>query len=109
MPSSDSHTQFAAVMEPQPDGGFTVTFPDLPEVVTQGDSREEAIANAAEALTLALQLRIEDGKPLPVASKVPGGTWIVPRVAVLAAPLIRRVCEDQGIDRAKAIASEIKE
>ena len=35
---------------PQPEGGFTVLVPALPEVVTEGDTREEALANAKEAI-----------------------------------------------------------
>ncbi len=32
---------------PQPEGGFTVTFPDVPEAITQGESEAEAAAMAA--------------------------------------------------------------
>ena len=35
---------------PQPEGGFTVTSPALPGLVTEGDSLEEALANAHDAL-----------------------------------------------------------
>jgi antitoxin HicB len=37
-------------MEPQPEGGFTVTFPDAPEAVTEGDTAAEAQARAKAAL-----------------------------------------------------------
>jgi antitoxin HicB len=39
------------------DGGFVVTFPDIPEAITQGETREEALAMAQEALEAALEGR----------------------------------------------------
>jgi len=38
-------------------GGFVVTFPDVPEAVTQGDTVGEAMAMASEALELALTIQ----------------------------------------------------
>jgi antitoxin HicB len=46
---------FDARLEPDPEGGFVVTFPDVPEAITAGETREEALANATEALGLALR------------------------------------------------------
>lgn len=40
---------FSVVLEPQEGGGFTVLVPTLPEVVTEGDTEQEALANAGEA------------------------------------------------------------
>ena len=44
------HFSFSVVLEPQEDGGFTVLVPALPEVVTEGDTEEEALADAQEAI-----------------------------------------------------------
>jgi len=38
---------------PQPEGGFTVTLPDIPEAITQGETEEEAAAMAEDALVTA--------------------------------------------------------
>jgi antitoxin HicB len=38
------------ILTPQPEGGYTDTSPLLPELVTEGDSVEEALANARDAL-----------------------------------------------------------
>ncbi|MEI7989724.1 MAG: type II toxin-antitoxin system HicB family antitoxin [Chloroflexota bacterium] len=38
------------VLEPQIEGGFIVTCPFLPELITEGDTAQEAIFNANEAL-----------------------------------------------------------
>ena len=55
------------VFEPQPDGGFTVTSPLLPGLVTEGDSFEEALENVRDALdwTLAFTLRLKAPRSRP--------------------------------------------
>jgi antitoxin HicB len=57
---------FSVVLEPQQGGGFTVLVPALPEVVTEGDSEAEALANAAEAIRVVLDYRRDRGLPIPV-------------------------------------------
>ncbi len=53
------------VLEPQPEGGYTVTCPYLPELTTEGDTQDEAVANAYDALAAVLELYAEAGRPLP--------------------------------------------
>jgi predicted RNase H-like HicB family nuclease len=50
---------------PEPEGGFTVTCPKLPPVVTYGETLEAAQANAREAIELCLEVMREDGQPIP--------------------------------------------
>jgi antitoxin HicB len=50
---------------PEPEGGFTVTCPKLPPVVTYGETLKEAQANAREAIELCLEVMREDGQPIP--------------------------------------------
>ncbi len=57
--------RFSIILEPQEDGGFTVLVPALPEVVTEGDSEEEALANAQEAIRAIIAFRREYGMPIP--------------------------------------------
>jgi antitoxin HicB len=52
-------------LQPQPEGGFTVTFPDVPEAITQGDTGEEAAARAEDALVTALSFYTDHAEPLP--------------------------------------------
>ena len=59
-----SHS-FSVVLEPQEGGGFTVLVPALPEVVTEGDSEAEALANAEEAIRAVLDYRRENGLAIP--------------------------------------------
>ena len=40
---------FTVILEPQAEGGFTVSVPALPEVVTEGENEAEAMAMAEEA------------------------------------------------------------
>lgn len=53
------------VLSPQPEGGYTVTSPVLPELVTEGDSLEDALRNVQDALEAALETYEDLGKPLP--------------------------------------------
>ena len=56
---------FSVVLEPQDGGGFTVLVPALPEVVTEGDTEHEALANAEEAIRAILAYRRENGIAIP--------------------------------------------
>jgi len=52
------------------DGGFIVTFPDIPEAITQGETREEALVMAKEALELALEFYFDDKRAVPEPSRL---------------------------------------
>lgn len=53
------------IFAPPPEGGFTVTSPVLPELVTEGDTLEEAFANVPDALAAVLEIYTEQRRPLP--------------------------------------------
>jgi antitoxin HicB len=53
------------LFRPQPEGGYTVTSPALPELVTEGDTLAEAFANARDALAAVVELYADEGRPLP--------------------------------------------
>jgi antitoxin HicB len=67
---------FSARIEPDPEGGFLVTFPDVPEAISGGRDQAEARVNAAEALGLALRGIVAIGRPLPKPR--PRGKGLVP-------------------------------
>ena len=48
------------VLEPSEEGGFTVFVPALPGCISEGDSREEALANIKEAIKLYLEPTDDD-------------------------------------------------
>jgi antitoxin HicB len=56
---------FSVILEPQPDGGFTVLVPALPEVVTEGDTERQALLNAEEAIRAVLEYRRAQGLTIP--------------------------------------------
>jgi antitoxin HicB len=56
---------FSLILEPQEGGGFTVLVPALPEVITEGDTEAEALANAEEAIRAILAYRRDHGLPIP--------------------------------------------
>lgn len=70
--------QYAAEFLPAEEGGFVVTFPDVPEAITQGDSIDECIEEAADALEEAIAGRINAGEDVPVPSKVQRGQYLIP-------------------------------
>jgi antitoxin HicB len=56
---------YSVILEPQEGGGFTVLVPALPEVVTEGENEQEALANAEEAIRAVIEYRQEQGIALP--------------------------------------------
>ncbi len=60
---------YIAVIEPE-DGRFGVVFPDFPGCISVGDSIDEAMNGAKEALSLHVQGMINDGDELPAPSRV---------------------------------------
>lgn len=52
-------------LRPEPEGGFTVLVPALPEVVTYGADEAEAMGMAREAIELALAVRRDHGEDIP--------------------------------------------
>jgi antitoxin HicB len=53
-------------LEPDDNGTFLVTCPALPEVTTFGDTEEEALEHARDAIAEALAARIADGRDIPI-------------------------------------------
>lgn len=64
--SSRSKTRAYTVhLEPAEEGGYVVTVPALPGCITQGETYEEALAMAKDAIEGWLETMAELGKPLP--------------------------------------------
>ena len=59
------------------DGGFVVSFRDVPEAITQADSLSQCLDAAAGALQAAIEGRIMDGLEIPVASRAKRGERLV--------------------------------
>ena len=53
------------VLEPQPEGGYTITCPILPELITEADTLDEVMPNVADALATVLEIYQDRRQPLP--------------------------------------------
>jgi antitoxin HicB len=58
------------ILEPQPEGGYTVTSPLLPELVTEGDTAQEALENVKDALAAVVEIYEDLGRQLPPSTQV---------------------------------------
>lgn len=74
------------LLSPQPEGGFTVTSPVLPELVTEGDTVAEALTNAQDALVAVVEAYQDLGRPLPPTTELPAVTGPVWLETVFTAP-----------------------
>ena len=70
------------------DGGFVVTFVDIPEAITQGDTVSEALAAARDALESALDFYFEDKRAVPLPSTPKRGQHVVELPASLSAKVL---------------------
>ncbi len=57
---------YTVMLEREPDGGYVVSVPALPGCLSQGDTREEALANIREAIELYIEDCEAAGDPIPV-------------------------------------------
>ena len=81
------------------DGIFFVSFPDIEEAITQGETIEEALFNASEVLTLTMEYRLDEEQKIPEPSNITGKNiyLISPDVKVQAALLVRRAREGKSL------------
>jgi predicted RNase H-like HicB family nuclease len=58
--------EYTILLDPdEEEGGYTVTVPALPGCVTQGETLDEAIAMARDAITGFIEALVKDGQPIP--------------------------------------------
>jgi antitoxin HicB len=95
--------RYAAVLEPGQERGFCVTFPDLPEAITQGDNRTDALFLAQEVLGLALLDYLADRRPLPAAIAERGGgvVMVSPHPEVAAKLALIEAFQASGLTQAE--------
>lgn len=61
---------YKVVMTPDETGGYVVTCPALPGLVTEGDTLEEARSMAADAIKGYLESLKQDGEPIPADNSI---------------------------------------
>src|SRR5206468_13110745 len=74
------------VFTPQPEGGYTVTSPALPELLTEGDTLEEAQANVDDAFAAVVELYAEQGRALPASIGLPASGEVVWSEVLMGSP-----------------------
>ncbi|MGH6904028.1 MAG: type II toxin-antitoxin system HicB family antitoxin [Geminicoccaceae bacterium] len=86
---------YAAAFEREGDGGFVVTFRDLPEAVAQGDSLDQAIEAGMYSMAVALEFRIRDDEVWPEPSPAREGERLITLPVLIEAKLalMRRMQE----------------
>jgi antitoxin HicB len=84
------------------DGGYIVRSRDIPEAITQGESVDDALAEAAGALQAALEARIEDGLDIPAPSARKRGERLVgtPITTALKAA-VHVALRDSGVSKSE--------
>ncbi len=97
---------FPAVFEPGEIKGYTVTFPDLPGCITEGDDMEEALHMAKEVLELFLYSMEEDKEAitepsLPENLSFPQKSFI--SIIEVWMPVVRDEMENKSIKKTLTI------
>ena len=77
--------RITVILTPQPEGGYTVTCKELPELITEGDSVDEALHNVEDAFAATLELYEDFGRSLPESiqvsdEEVPSIQTVTPRL-----------------------------
>ena len=78
---------YPCVLTPAEDGSLVATFPDVPEAITGGANRSEALAVAEDALATALAGYVHEKWDIPAPSEATAGQALVPVSPVVAAKL----------------------
>ncbi len=97
--------QYPAAFTPADEGGFVITFPDILEALTQGETTEECIEEASDALEEAIIGRINTGEEIPAPSVVRSGQYLIPVPAqsALKAALYEEI-RSQGVNKIQLAA-----
>ena len=61
--------KFVTIIGHDEDGAWVVECPSIPGCISQGTTREEAVANIREAIVACLEVRAERGMPLTVETQ----------------------------------------
>lgn len=79
---SSREYRYTVFFDPAEEGGYVVTCPSLPGLVTEGDTLAEARAMAADAIRGYLEVLAKDGLPFPAEDKNPRRRIIRETVAI---------------------------
>lgn len=99
---------YPARFDAEPEGGYSVWFPDFPEGHSQGDTKEEAFEMAMDCLHAVIEWRLEERSEIPRPSPVRRGQFSIP-VSLDLAPKVAlyQVMRDSKMSNLK-LAGKIK-
>ncbi|QEM66728.1 type II toxin-antitoxin system HicB family antitoxin [Geobacter sp. FeAm09] len=87
-------------LEPAEEGGFVVTFPDIPEAITEGDDETEALVWAQDALETMLESYMDDRQRIPYPSPANGRPVVVLPVVAAGKVILHNTMLDAGKKKA---------
>ena len=92
---------YQAKLTKEKEGGYSVSFPDVPGCFTEGETIEEALINAQEALSLHLEEAANPEWDVPRARDHKGGNlyWITPDLDVAIPLTIRQLRRDKKVSQ----------
>jgi antitoxin HicB len=93
---------YPATIVPDTNGQWLVTFRDVPEAITSGSSKEDALARAPDALETAMEFYVDAGKDLPKPSAGHKGDYAVwPSVLAHLKLAVYQGMRNKGVSKAE--------
>lgn len=92
---------YPAELIPDDNGTIRVEFPDVPEANTSGESEEEALAHARDALETALEFYVERDQDLPKPSSLKGRPGVTPTPLGALRLQLYQSMREQNVNRAE--------
>jgi len=96
--------EYAADIVQDEAGYYLVTIPDVPEAATDARDRDEALADAADALSAALAGYVHAKRPLPAPSAAAGRPMIAVPGLVAAKLALYEAMRERGMFTARELA-----
>lgn len=87
---------YPVTLTPDDNDTFLVTFPDVPEAITFGETKEEALVYALDALETILDAYMDDRKRIPYPSPAEGRPVVVLPVVVAGKVILHNTLIDAG-------------
>lgn len=91
--------QYAVILSPDDNGTVLVTAPDIPEVITFGEDREDALARAVDAIETAFMGRMADREDIPPA-KASGSGYVELPALTTAKVALYQAMRAEGVGKA---------
>ncbi|AWX99527.1 antitoxin [Marinomonas primoryensis] len=83
------------------EGGFSASFEDIPEAFACGETHEEALEDALDALVTAFEFYFEDEKAVPLPSKVTNDDYVTVPATSWAKVLVLNSMVEQNVKRSE--------